>query len=213
MDASDDRFEVDQDEYELLCQRAGHLFIMFARLEGTLAAMLRLHLVARMGATLGELSSIEDAEAADVASAVYGSMRYQAAKDAIKRMIVIQRIPLDVRENIDLVFNQIGEIQKFRDLIAHQQLMRFELQKPHFWCLSNIVTTKSILSRKVLEFHVDIIADSTDDLKVIHDLFGRGPVVGTDIIPDPERFLVPPTWRYKPSLLAQIDPSNLGTHR
>lgn len=200
---------VPQIEYDLFCRRVGHLFIMFARIEGSLSSSLRLQLLSRLGTSPESIDLNKSFDSFNISSAVYGSMRYQAAKDMFKRMMDIQNIESSLRQNIDITFNQIGEIQKFRDILAHQQVMRLENQQENIWYIQNAVTLKSITGIKVQKFHVDVIADATDDLSLILDIFGNGPVVSNDIIPDPTRFETLPKWKFKPSLLTLSNKSLL----
>lgn len=183
---------------------------MFSRLEGTLSAMLRLHLLSRMGGSVDDMENGKHWNEFFTAGAMVGSMRYQTAKDTVKRMMDIQNITQSIRENIDKVFNQAGDIQKFRDMLAHQSLIRYTDQEPHYWFLSDIATTRAPISTRIWRFHVDTIAYAYDDLGAIHLLFGKGPVVTNDIIPDPDRFSELPAWKYRPSLLTLVDLSTLS---
>lgn len=194
------------EEYQRLCLHVGHLFLMFARLEGALSSLLRLHLSHRIsGPKKGTPTKHEGVR---IAAAVYGSMRFQSARDTLKRLMDIQKLDLDHRAGVDAVFIQIGHIQSFRDAIAHQQTFKAYTDKPDVWYLTDIATTRAAVNAKAQVFHLAAIAHATTDLNAATHLFG-GETVRRHIISKPERFLELPTWRYKPSMLVQTPHSSL----
>ena len=82
---------------------------MFGRLEGTLTAALKLHLAMRMKD--GNPSASEVA----LTSAVYGSMRFKAIRDTIKRIMHVEETPKRNADFVRLLFEHVGHVENLRD--------------------------------------------------------------------------------------------------
>lgn len=207
METSSPELEPVGGEYERLCLQVGHLFIMFGRLEGTLSSLLRLQMSHRLagGAKRGTTKSKESVK---IAAAVYGSMRFQAARDTIKRLMDIQNLDPEHREGVDSIFIQMGHIQALRDALAHQQIFKAYKDKLDVWYLSDVATTRAFKTAHFRVFHLSAIAHATADLDAATHLFGSE-MIRREIIAKPARFAEPQPWQYKPSMLVQTHHSTL----
>lgn len=184
-------------EYADLCNAAGHLFIMFGRLEGTLSAVLRLH--------LGNQLAVVDGSMVALPAAIYGSMRFKAARDTMKRIMNLQKVPDETKRFVLGVFEHVGHIETFRDYLAHQILAPAVEGSP-FWQVNDTVTTRDTSKPKVYLFTAEAIRAAGDDLLTASERLGNSNLTrklfeGLDGAPVP--------WRYKPSMLALVPQSKM----
>lgn len=189
--------------YLELCTQVGHLFLSFANLEGVLAAILKLHMAQNIDPEANKHGSIA------LASAVYGSMRFSTARDIIKRITATEaQSPQKLNFLIDL-FAQIGEVQKFRDMLAHQQLSPANPSGiDGEWQISNLFTTKDIHNPHVFTFTLDVVNAASGDLMLATSRLG-GQVVTEALIDGVVQNLAPIPWQYKPSMLKRVPRNKL----
>jgi hypothetical protein len=188
-------------EYQELCLVIGHLFITFARLEGVLAAMLKLHLADKMG-------DILDIERVAMSSAIYGGMRLTHSRDTIKRLATVENVPTETVDFALAAFAHVGHIQGLRDKIAHQQLVPAYEGSGASWQLVDSITTRNIREPKVYVFDMEAVAFAADDLNTAAHRFG-GEANRGHILQCLERNLSPIPWRYKQSMLKLVSQSDL----
>ncbi|MFB0875341.1 MULTISPECIES: hypothetical protein [unclassified Sphingobium] len=188
-------------EYQELCLAIGHLFITFARLEGALAAILKLHLADKMG-------DLADSERLALSSAIYGGMRFSQSRDTIKRLATTEQVDKRTFDFASAVFSHIGHIQDLRDKIAHQQLVPAYEGSGASWQLVDTMTTRNIREPKVYVFEMESVAYAGDDLNTAAHRLGGHPNCG-HVLQSLERDLSPISWKYKPSMLRLVSQSEL----
>jgi len=187
-------------EYRLYCLNVGNLFTEFARLENLLTSALKLHLAFNIG-------SPEDVKAMRLASAIYGSMRFKASRDTIKRLLEVEGCPKPRVAFVENLFVQVGHIEAIRDKIAHQMVVPAHSDLGAFWQVSDMVTTRNIQQLKVWVFDTDAVLFAAQDLNKIGDFLGKRPI--TNRLFDHIAEFSPPSWRYKPSMLKLVPHSKL----
>lgn len=190
-------------KYRELCLSVGHLFITFGRFEGTLAAILRLHLAFN-------LSDRDPTQGVALSSAIYGSMRFKAARDTLRRLSKIEAVKDDVDAFLDHIFSQVGHIESLRDKLAHQTVVAVHpdfLTSDGEWQVSDQAATRDIKNLKIYVFSKDVVQKAAHDLNVISSRLGNNPAnirlfdgLNTE----------PIAWQYKPEMLKLV---RLGTAR
>jgi hypothetical protein len=187
------------EQYRQLCTAVGHLFITFARLEGALSAMLRMHLAGKM---VGEV----DMRTLGLSSAIYGSMRFSTARDTIKRIMTTEKTDAKVQEFVLAVFAHIGHIQTLRDNVAHQQTV--PAVEDGYWQFTDLITTRDISKPKIYLFHPNVVSRAGTDLVTAGDRLARDQT-GKQLF-NPEKFDISPIpWLYKPSMLKLLSQNDL----
>lgn len=187
-------------DYQELCLSIGHLFVTFARVEGTLGATLKLHLANKMG-------KINDAENVAVSSAIYGGLRFTAARDTIKRLMSVEKPDQALVDFALGVFSQIGHIQDLRDKIAHQQLVQAFEGSGSMWQLVDTITSREIRNPKVFVFDTDAVSRAGNDLNTAAHRLGGNP--GPGILDGLLNDVTPIEWLYRPSMLRYVPLSEL----
>ena len=176
------------DPYGRLCSAVGLVFIQWAKLENEMAASLRAHL---------QRQGKNSARTYALAAAIYGSMRMKAARDTMKRIAQ----ELDYGEKAlafhEEFFSHIGHIENFRDKLAHQIVSRANAEYDDWWIVTDIVTSRTVRSLKIYEFHTNAIIAAAFDLNLAALTVG-------DFLRKGARRSAPrlPAWRYKSSMLA-----------
>jgi len=189
--------DIDED-YRILCATVGHLFISFARLEGSLSAALRLH--------LGNQFAADVSANAGLPSAIYGSMRFRATRDVMKRIMTVEGTPKTIKAFVLGVFEQVGHIEHLRDLLAHQQTVPAEEGSP-YWQITDLVTTKSLKDTRIYLVTPDMIRAASDDLVTANKKLGNFEVTDKLFI-SPHFDASPVPWRYKSSSLVLVPRSS-----
>ena len=188
------------DEYQLYCANVGHLFTAFARLETTLTGSLKLHLAIN-------IEKPGTPRAMKLASAIYGSMRYKASRDAIKRILTAESASKGLVAYIEGVFAHVGHIENFRDKIAHQTVSAAHNGKDGFWQVSDVVNTRDLVKTQVWAFNTSAVGAAANDLFLAESIIGNRPVKEKTF--DGLTDLSPPPWQYKPSMLKSVPQSRL----
>lgn len=85
-------------EYQDLCRLSGHLFLHFGRLENILTSALKLHLAFNIAEPGNE-------RALQLASSIYGSQRFKASRDIVKRIMAAESAPKKLITVIDGMFS------------------------------------------------------------------------------------------------------------
>lgn len=189
--------------YLELCTQVGHLFLSFANLEGVLTGALKLHMAENLNPDESNPSAIR------LASAVYGSMRFSSSRDTIKRVIATETPNQQKLNLLTEVFAQIGHVQAFRDMLAHQSLQRSGKRIDGVWRLSNMFTTKDVTNPLVYEFTMEAVNAASSDLMVATTKLARQRVT-TTLIDGLIGDTAPIAWRYKPSMLKLVPRSDLN---
>lgn len=187
-------------EYRLYCLNVGNLFTEFARLENLLTSALKLHLAFNM-------ASPEDVRAMRLSSAIYGSMRFKASRDTIKRLFEVEGSPKARVKFVEELFAQVGHIEAIRDKIAHQMVVPAHADLGAFWQVSDLVNTRDIQQLKVWIFDTNAVLFAAQDLNSIGDILGKRPI--TNRLFDHLADFSLPSWRYKPSMLKLVPHSKL----
>lgn len=183
--------------YRELCACVGHLFICFARFEGALSAILRLH--------LANNTALDRYESVALSSAIYGSLRYKAARDTIKRLLKLQKADKHLIEFIERVFAHVGHIEEFRNKIAHDTIVAVHeehVTDDGFWQVSDQSTTRDIRNPKIYVFNADLVADAANDLVTAATRLGQN--VENALLFDGLN-IEPIPWQYKPSKLKLVN--------
>ena len=189
--------------YLELCTQIGHLFLSFANLENALTGALKLHMAESLSA------NESDPKAIMFASAVYGSMRFSTARDAIKRVISTDPPSPEKLAVLTDLFAQVGHVQGFRDMLAHQSLQRSSNRIDGTWRLSNMFTTKDLAKPQVYEFTMAAVNAAASDLVTAASTIGSRRM-GTKLIDGLVAEASPIAWRYKPSMLKLLPRSKLN---
>lgn len=192
MYSSDSEFNQD---YRELCMGIGHLFITFARLEGVLTATLKLHLANRIS------GKAKEAEDIVLSSAIYGSMRFKAARDTIKRIMTTEDTPQPVVKFVLSVFEHVGHIETFRDYIAHQTTVPAIEGRGH-WQVTDSITTRTVKDPQVRVFTLDAVVAAASDLVTAGNRLGGG-LIGKRLYGDGFD-ASPVSWQYTPSMLRLV---------
>ncbi|MEA3034921.1 MAG: hypothetical protein QOH04_680 [Sphingomonadales bacterium] len=186
--------------YPALCLAIGRLFLAFGMLEVSLAAGLRLHLQRCMAGEVGDNKSLE------IAYTVYGSMRLKAARDALKRMLELERLGPQREAFRAAFFAHIGHIEDLRDKLAHQFVEKAWEEDDGNWVVSDSTTSRSPKSIKFYIFQTSAVVCAAADLEIAaHRIGAIIPTIGDRW---KEFDLSPPPWRYKPSMLKLLPQSN-----
>jgi hypothetical protein len=194
--------EVDQAQYATLCTAVGHLFITFARLEGVLASMLKLHLA-------GDMGDMTDIAKVAKSSAIYGSLRFKAARDSIKRIATVEGAAEKTFSFVLSVFEQVAHIEDLRDKIAHHQLVPSTSGQPDRWVIHDATVTRDIRKPKVYVIHTNSIVLAAMDLNTAAARLGSGARPGHILIAA-EDDLSSISWLYAPSMLKLIPQKSEG---
>lgn len=182
-------------EYQLYSLHLGHLVNTFGRMETLLMSALKLHLAMNIG-------SPTDVRAMQLAASIYGSMRFKAAKDTVKRILEVEEGPAQRRKIASEVFEQLAHIEDFRDKLAHQIVTAAHSDLGAFWQVSDHVTTRKLRSLKVWVFDTVALKYATSDLEAAAQLLGHKPV--TNQLFDHLDHAELPKWSYKSSLLKVV---------
>lgn len=189
--------DVQGEIYLHLCTQVGHLFLTFATLEGVLQTVLKLHMAENISGDSGNTKAIL------LAAAVYGSMRFSASRDTIKRIAAAERSDPAKVAFLETLFSQVKAIQHLRDMLAHQQLTRATDRIDGKWRLSNMYTTKTVSKPLIYEFDMVAINAASGDLQVITNRIGQSAVTDS-LIDAVVTDMSPITWRFKSSMLKLV---------
>lgn len=182
--------------YQLFCTAVGRLFLMWARLEGSLAAGLRLHLESRVMPD----SKARARRAVQTAAAIYGSMRFSSSRDTMRRIAAQEDFGPKAMQFFDDTFAHLGNVAKLRDLIAHQLLLEEEEEDDERWQFTDVTTTKTILDATTYEITTTAVFNAANDAKMASDRLG-----GFLLMPATGKWdLTPFAWLYKPAMLKPL---------
>jgi hypothetical protein len=165
-------------------------------------------------AILGRLALPVEKQA--IVHAILGGMRIAVARDTLKRLLRVTGAADSVCAEINRVLGQLGEIQFFRDRIAHNGAF------PDFENAGRFYTTNQIAARETeqvewISFTPAILLDMAHDLELIpylidmalaspgerdrHAALAKTPEDRQAILDPPSR-----PWRYRPSQLVKTGP-------
>lgn len=139
--------------------------------------------------------------------AVLGGQRMGPVKDTIKRLMRATRASERRKAYVDALFLQLGEIQFFRDRLAHHQTVMSE-DDPDVWVNMNFAGIRELHQMEDIYFRIDALHAAANDLVAIRaaagDLFNHYLRRGSSRTPPL------PLWQYKPSMLTRDRPIPSG---
>lgn len=146
----------------------------------------------------------------EVLLAVLGGQRMSPAKDTIKRLLRATKANPKRIRFVDCLFTQLGEIQFFRDRLAHNLTVLTE-GEPYLFMNMNFAGIRELDKFEDIVFDVDALDAASDDLHTMRVLVGtffnhyvRG---GSAAVP------ALPTWQYKPAMLTRDRPLSRGNRK
>lgn len=195
------RISIDpEDHYRGFCLQVGHLFMSWARLEGLLSGILKLHLANNVSEDTSQTRTIA------LSSAVYGSMRFKAARDTINRILTTEPARKTRAARLTAIFAHLGNIEKLRDYLAHQQISPVRQPMDGNWQISTLFSAKDLTKTAFFHFNTAAVNAASSDLtEALIRLGGRD--VGTSLIDALIGDASPIAWQYKPSMLRQVHQS------
>lgn len=132
-----------------------------------------------------------------IALAVLGGQRMSPLKETIKRLLRATDASKKRRDYVDAMLHQVGEIQFFRDRLAHY-FTTFS-PKPDTWVNLNHTGIREMDKLEDITFHISALDAAAEDMMKIRQSvgcwFSHYDRSGSARTPDV------PTWRYKPSML------------
>ena len=134
----------------------------------------------------------------EVLLAVLGGQRMSPAKDTIRRLLRATKANAKRTGFVDKLFAQLGEIQFFRDRLAHN-LTTLTEGEPHLFINMNFAGIRELEKFEDIVFDVDALEAATLDLYAMRALVGQFfnhyMRDGSSAVPS-----LPP-WHFKPSML------------
>ena len=182
--------------YSAFCHRLGCLHHMFTAVEVELNLTI-----------YAAVSNLRPKRSALIL-AVLGGQRMGPAKDTFKRLLRATNASQKKIAFVDAMFLQLGEIQFFRDRLAHH--FTGETDDPDVWVNMNFGGIKEPHQMEDIYFHLDTMSHATEDLRwmrgVIGGLFNHRLRRGSSATPEL------PAWLYKPSMLTRDRPIPKKNH-
>jgi hypothetical protein len=179
-----------------MCEATGRLVLTFAQIETVLSAGLRFNLSNKVGAAPA-------GNPTGIAAAVYGSMRFKAARDTINRLVHEEGALTERQtEVLGAMFEHIAHIANLRDKLAHQYATNQD-DGGDVWLLSDSFTTRRFHARQTWRIAAIDVHWAALDLAAARRIFMNNLGGGVLFKKLPE---TPPTWRYKPTALEPLDP-------
>ena len=156
-----------------------------------------------------------------IIAAIVGGMRIAASRDMLKRLLRVTRKSQEVKDKVDHVLAQLGEIHYMRDRIAHNE------SYPSLAKAGNFETTNQMQIRETeqmdwISFNPQILLDMAADLERIPYLIEITLASAAErerhatmakTVGDRQQVLDPRSrpWRYKPSQLEKTGPKHERT--
>ncbi|HMG48785.1 MAG TPA: hypothetical protein VK614_15160 [Allosphingosinicella sp.] len=162
--------------------------------------MLKLHLANNVSEDTSQTRTIA------LASAVYGSMRFKTSRDTINRILTTEPPKKTKAARLAAIFAHLGNIEKLRDYIAHQQISPVSQPMDGNWQISTLFSAKDLTKTAVFHFKTEAVNAASSDLTVALQRLG-GRDVGTSLIDALIDDASPIPWQYKPSMLKQVHQS------
>ena len=185
---------------------SGGLFFATAKLECTLNATLKSHLIfsIRPGADVNAPDP-DLKRAYRISHAIIGSNRYSASKDTLKRVLRAESVCKEVSAFIDAIFDHASEVVKLRDRLAHQYTSKALEKNDQWWINNNFPNIKDAGSEDPILFELKQLVFATIDIgKIISSLDQFTINEQFDITFSKQQSnLVVPEWSYKPSALVR----------
>lgn len=187
------------DEMEKYWTATGALFYAFSKVECLLSAIAKVHLLRSLSA--GVPDSLERSYA--LSHAIIGGNRFAATRDLLKRIMKAEKVSADLQTYVNAMFQQLGEIQKLRDRLAHQYTWRASKQSTEYWINHDFPNLRDAADEKPIVVSLATLwAAVADCAEINHCLDGS--FMEHRVNRASQHFpvdLTLPTWRYKPSLL------------
>lgn len=185
------------EEHNALFFRAfGRFFYAYTDLEHQLTCIVRNVVVAHDPKGLS----------AKVGAAVLSGGRMAVLKDTIKRLLRVTKADEEIIGFTARLFSQLGDIQFFRDRLAHHWTKPLTGDLDHMWINSDFAAARE--DEKVYTFHTSALVRASDDVLTIKnrtDGLFRHYIKHVEV---PETDLSPIAWRYKSALLVQHHPKS-----
>lgn len=179
-----------RNEAQRFCEAVGQLLLAFAGVENQLQALLKLHLMQQI------TTDPDDSKVVGMVAAIYGSMRFSASRDTMKRIMAVENTPNEHAVFAKDLFDHLGNIQSLRDMLAHQALEMPDGDGP--WTLHDVFTTRDTSKPKTFALRTDDLTLAGYDLFAACDRIGGFEAEGT-LFSGGDTSLV--SWLYKPSML------------
>jgi hypothetical protein len=178
------------EEYTTFCANSGAFFHCYTALEHELT----LHVFT-------VVTRFTNDNRLPVMLAVLGGQRMSPVKDTIKRLLRATNANKKRTQWVDGIFQHLGEIQFFRDRLAHHFTRMTD--ETDVWENMNFAGVRERSKLEDIRFHVSILAAATGDLwqmrVLAESLFSHHIRKAGQSRATPP----PPTWLYKPSMLVR----------
>jgi hypothetical protein len=164
-------------------------------------------------AILVEISTGTESQlASEIIHSLTGSMRISVARDNFKRVLRILDAPDSVKADTDFVFDQIGQINFFRDRVAHYRV-HFQPDDQKWFYTSYPARVSD--QEETIAFTTEILENMARDLHDIPDRLdvALDPIMSDDYrswfrISDEERASFRAPWLFRPSQLVKSGPKH-----
>lgn len=193
----------DKEQWRALYAAGGQLFFHFAALETYLSGCLRFNLTWKIDVR-------EWKDRSGFAAAVFGSQRFKASRDTVKRIVREEgKLSVEQLSTLDEIMAHFGHIAALRDKLAHQHTIKHP-EQPETWLISDVFSTRNLRARQTWLITTQDIRDATYDLHFGREALGDPVGSGTLLIDCPTE---QPTWRYKPTALELLHPEKANALR
>lgn len=133
-----------------------------------------------------------------VAMAIKGATRVSDVMAMIRRIVIINEMPKEFREDLESAFTQFDQISQFRDRVIHRGAN--PAGQPGEYISTNVATMRAFNLLEIAEFKIgDIRAATTDLERIWYELIRvakRLPKITNPRHRGYRKYLVGP-WRYK----------------
>jgi len=139
----------------------------------------------------------------DAVVAMLGGQRMSPLKDTIKRLLRVTGADVDRTKYVDRLFNQLGELQFFRDRLTHFLTVMSDYN-PECWVNMNFTGIREREKMEDIHFNLFALHAATCDLRVMRLLVG--PIFSYRIKGADEALPEIPAWQFEPSMLVRNRP-------
>ena len=136
-------------------------------------------------------------------NAVLGGMRMKDAIDTVKRLHRALNVRPEIRDHADEIFRHIGDIQHFRNRLTHYQTEANTVGSVVEYYNSDLGSNREAAKAKSYKFELSAIDAATLDL--LTSIGSANAIANTILGHDDCRPFERQAWRYKPSMLVEMD--------
>lgn len=144
-----------------------------------------------------------DHEALELASSILGGMRFKQSRETVNRIVAIQPENEAKRRWLTEAFSHLGNIEKLRNYLAHQQTSPINEELDGAWEISLLFTSQSPAKALRFEFETDVVKAASNDINRIAQKISTNPDV-KNLIDRLVQSVEPLVWNYKPSSLKTL---------